>query len=132
MSMQDPIADMFTRIRNGGTAPNKKDIAMPTSKLKVAIAAVLKKEGYIIDYREDGEGVNKQLLITLKYVRKVSVIESIKRLSKPSCRIYCGSTDIPNVRNGLGIVILSTPKGILSGNDAKAENVGGEILCQIW
>jgi len=132
MSMQDPIADMITRIRNGGTAPNKKDVGMPTSKMKVAIAEVLKKEGYIIDFREEGEGVDRQLLIKLKFKNKASVIEGIKRVSKPSCRIYCNSNEIPNVRNGLGIVILSTPKGILSGNVAKAENVGGEILCQLW
>lgn len=132
MSMQDPIGDMLTRIRNGGTAANKKDIAMPTSKLKVALAGVLKKEGYITDFHEDGEGVNKQLLVSLKYRNKVSVIEGIKRISKPSCRIYCGSEEIPSIRNGMGIVILSTPKGVLSGRDAKAEKVGGEILCQVW
>jgi len=132
MSMQDPIADMLTRIRNGGTAPNKKDIAMPASKMKKALAGVLKREGYITDFHEEGDGVDKQLLVTLKYKNKESVIEGIKRVSKPSCRIYCGSNDIPRVRNGMGIVILSTPKGVLSGRDAKAEHVGGEILCQLW
>ena len=132
MSMQDPIADMFTRIRNGGTAANKKDVAMPTSKMKVALADVLKKEGYITDFREEGEGVDKQLFIVLKFRNRMSVIEGIKRVSKPSCRSYCNSNDIPKIRNGMGIVILSTPKGVLSGKVAKAENVGGEILCQIW
>ena len=132
MSMQDPIADMFTRIRNGGTAANKKDVAMPTSKMKVALAGVLKEEGYITDFREEGEGVKKQLFITLKFRNRVSVIEGIQRVSKPSCRTYCSSSDIPRVRNGMGIVILSTPKGILSGKVAKSENVGGEILCQVW
>lgn len=132
MSMQDPIADMLTRIRNGGTAANKKDVAMPTSKMKAAIAEVLKKEGYIKDFREEGEGIDKKLLITLKFRNKESVIEGIERVSKPSCRIYCNSDNIPNIRNGLGIVILSTPKGIISGNVAKSEKVGGEVLCQVW
>lgn len=132
MSMQDPIADMFTRIRNGGTAANKKDVAMPTSKMKVALADVLKKEGYIADFREEGEGVEKQLFVVLKFRKGTSAIEGIKRVSKPSCRIYCNSNDIPKIRNGMGIVILSTPKGVLSGKVAKSENVGGEILCQIW
>jgi len=132
MSMQDPIADMLTRIRNGCTAANKKDVAMPASKMKAALAEVLKSEGYIADYREEGEGVNKQLLVSLKFRNKKPVIEGLKRVSKPSCRIYCGCADIPNVRNGLGIVILSTPIGIISGRVAKASNVGGEILCQVW
>lgn len=132
MSMQDPIADMLTRLRNGGTAANKKNITMPTSKMKVALAGVLKREGYIIDFHESGDGVDKQLSVTLKFKNKESVIEGIKRISKPSCRIYCGNEDIPSIRNGMGIVIISTPKGVLSGRDAKAEKVGGEILCQVW
>ena len=132
MSMQDPIGDMLTRIRNGGTSANKKDITMPASKLKLALANVLKREGYITDFREEGDGVKKQLAVTLKYKNKTSVIEGIERISRPSCRIYCGSEDIPLVRDGFGIVILSTPKGVLSGRDAKAEKVGGEILCKVW
>ena len=132
MSMQDPIADMLTRIRNGCTAANVKDVAMPASKMKAALAEVLKSEGYIAEYKEEGEGVKKQLLISLKFRNKKPVIEGIKRVSKPSCRIYCSCDDIPVVRNGLGIVVLSTPKGVISGRVAKAENVGGEILCQVW
>ena len=131
MSMQDPISDMLTRIRNAGMAA-KKEVAMPISKMKVAIAEVLKTEGYIVGYREVGEGIEKELLLQLKYRNKQPVIEGVDRVSKPSCRIYCGSDEIPNVRNGLGIVILSTPKGVVSGRVAKSEKVGGEILCKLW
>ena len=131
MSMQDPISDMLTRIRNAGMAA-KKEVAMPISKMKAAIAEVLKTEGYIVGYREVGEGIEKQLLLQLKYRNKQPVIEGVDRVSKPSCRIYCGSDEIPNVRNGLGIVILSTPKGVISGRVAKSEQVGGEILCKLW
>ena len=131
MSMQDPIADMLTRIRNAGMAM-KKEVSVPMSKMKSAIAEVLKSEGYIADYREAGEGVAKELILQLKYRSKRPVIEGIERVSKPSCRIYCGSEDIPNVRNGLGIVVLSTPKGVISGRAAASEKVGGEILCKLW
>ena len=131
MSMQDPIADMLTRIRNAGMAA-KKEVSVPMSKMKSAIAEVLKSEGYIADYREVGEGVAKELILELKTRNKRPVIEGIERVSKPSCRIYCGSDEIPNVRNGLGIVILSTPKGVISGRVAATEKVGGEILCKLW
>jgi len=131
MSMQDPIADMLTRIRNAGMA-GKKEVSVPMSKMKSAIAEVLKSEGYIADYKEVGEGVAKELILQLKYRNKRAVIEGIERVSKPSCRIYCGSEEIPNVRNGLGIVILSTPKGVISGRVAASEKVGGEILCKLW
>jgi small subunit ribosomal protein S8 len=129
--MQDPIADMLTRIRNAGMA-GKKEVSVPMSKMKSAIAEVLKSEGYIADYKEVGEGVAKELILQLKYRNKRAVIEGIERVSKPSCRIYCGSEEIPNVRNGLGIVILSTPKGVISGRVAASEKVGGEILCKLW
>jgi small subunit ribosomal protein S8 len=129
--MQDPIADMLTRIRNAGMAA-KKEVSVPMSKMKSAIAEVLKSEGYIADYREAGEGVAKELILLLKTRNKRPVIEGIERVSKPSCRIYCGSDEIPNVRNGLGIVILSTPKGVISGRVAATEKVGGEILCKLW
>jgi len=131
MSMQDPISDLLTRIRNAGRV-GKKEVSLPASKMKKSIAEVLKSEGYITDAREEGEGVKKELILTLKYRKKVCVIEGIERVSKPSCRIYCGSEEIPNVRNGLGIVILSTPKGVISGRVAAAEHVGGEILCKVW
>ena len=131
MSMQDPIADMLTRVRNAGMA-TKKEVSIPMSKMKSAIAEVLKSEGYIADYRVEGEGIAKELILQLKYRNKRPVIENIERVSKPSCRIYCGSEDVPNVRNGLGIVILSTPKGVISGRVAASEKVGGEILCKLW
>ena len=131
MSMQDPIADMLTRLRNAGSA-NLKKVSMPRSKEKVAIADVLKTEGYITDYAVAEDGVKRELVIELKYVNGASVIEGIERVSKPSCRIYCGSREIPRVRNGLGTVVLTTPKGIMSGRRAVKENVGGEILCYVW
>ena len=131
MSMQDPIADMLTRIRNAGSAGLKK-VEMPSSREKAAIAKVLKEEGYISDYAVSEDGVKKVLSIVLKYANGKSVIEGIERVSKPSCRIHCGSREIPRVRNGLGTVILTTPSGVLSGRAATRENVGGEILCYVW
>ncbi|MFA7229806.1 MAG: 30S ribosomal protein S8 [Victivallaceae bacterium] len=131
MSLQDPIADMLTRIRNAGAASLKK-VEMPSSKMKVAIADVFKKEGYIKDYVVVENGAKKDLVIDLKYYNKVSVIEGVKRISKPSCRTYCGSAEIPKVRNGMGTVVLSTPQGIVSGKQAAQGNIGGEILCYIW
>ena len=131
MSMQDPIADMLTRIRNAGAAGLKK-IAMPASNEKAAIAAVLKEEGYIGDFAVSGEGAKRTLGIEIKYYGGKPVITGLERVSKPSCRVHCGCAEIPRVRNGLGIVVLSTPKGIISGRKAKAENVGGEIICYVW
>ena len=130
MSMQDPIADMLTRIRNAGKARLQK-VVMPSSKMKAAIAEVLKKEGYITDYSVAGD-VKKELTVDMKYYQNQPVIEGIERVSKTSCRIYCGSEEIPRVRNGLGTVILSTPKGVVSCRTAKAEHVGGEVLCYVW
>ena len=131
MSMQDPIADMLTRIRNAGAAGLKK-IVMPASNEKAAIAAVLKEEGYIGDFAVSGEGAKRTLGIEIKYYGGKPVITGLERVSKPSCRVHCGVAEIPRVRNGLGIVVLSTPKGIISGRKAKAENVGGEIICYVW
>ena len=131
MSMQDPIADMLTRIRNAGAAGLKK-IAMPASNEKAALAAVLKAEGYIGDFAVSGEGAKRTLGIEIKYYGGKPVIAGLERVSKPSCRVHCGCAEIPRVRNGLGIVVLSTPKGIISGRKAKAENVGGEIICYVW
>lgn len=131
MSMQDPLSDMLTRIRNAGMA-SLTEVAMPSSIMKKAIAAVLKEEGFIKSYKENGKGAVKELVVELKYYNKKPVIEGIRRISKPSCRIYCGSTQIPKVKNGLGIVILSTPKGIISGKQAVEMNVGGEIICYVW
>ena len=131
MSMQDPIADMLTRIRNAGAAGLKK-IVMPASNEKAAIAAVLKEEGYIGDFAVSAEGAKSTLGIEIKYYGGKPVITGLERVSKPSCRVHCGCAEIPRVRNGLGIVVLSTPKGIISGRKAKAENVGGEIICYVW
>ncbi|QSH40736.1 30S ribosomal protein S8 [Lentisphaerota bacterium ZTH] len=131
MSLQDPISDMLTRIRNAGTA-SLKVVAMPGSKMKIAIADVLKEEGYICDYSVAEDGPKKTLSIDLKYYNKKPVISGIERVSKPSCRSYCGSSEIPKVRNGLGTVILSTPQGVISGRKAAADKVGGEILCYVW
>jgi len=131
MSMQDPIADMLTRLRNAGMAGLKK-VDMPGSKIKSAIAEVLKNEGYISNFTVVEDGVKKTLVIDLKYVNNKSVIEGVERVSKPSCRIHCGSADVPRVRNGLGTVILTTPNGIMSGKSAVKANVGGEILCYVW
>jgi len=131
MSMQDPIADMLTRIRNAGAA-SLKEVSMPSSKMKAAIAEVMKEEGYIRDYRVDGEGVIQNLNVALKLYRGEPVIEGVKRISKPSCRVYCGSQEIPRVRNGLGTVILSTPQGIISDRKARKQNIGGEIICYVW
>ena len=131
MSMQDPIADMLTRIRNAGAA-GLKTVAIPLSKEKAAIAAVLKSEGYIADSTITGEGAKRDLVLTLKYFEGKPVIEGLERVSKPSCRVHCSSRDIPRVRNGLGSVVLTTPKGIMSGREAAKANVGGEILCYVW
>ena len=131
MSMQDPIADMLTRVRNAGAAGLKK-IEMPSSKEKAAIAAVLKEEGYISDFAVLEDGAKRILSVTLKYYQGAPVIEGIQRISKPSCRIHCTCKDIPKVLGGLGTVVLSTPNGILSGRKAKEANVGGEVLLYVW
>ena len=131
MSMQDPIADMLTRIRNAAAAGLEK-VAIPLSKEKKAIAEVLMEEGYLSSVSVEGEGVKSQVVVVLKYAGTKAVIEGIERVSKSSCRVHCGSREIPRVRNGLGIVVLSTPKGIMSGRKAAKENVGGEILCRVW
>ena len=131
MSMQDPIADMLTRIRNAAAAGLEK-VAIPLSKEKKAIAEVLMEEGYLSAVSVEGEGVKSQIVVELKYVGTKAVIEGIERVSKSSCRVHCGSQEIPRVRNGLGTVILTTPNGVMSGRQAAKENVGGEILCYVW
>lgn len=131
MSMQDPVADMLTRIRNANSA-GLEQVSMPMSKMKEAIAAVLKSEGYIVDAKVSGEAPKCELVITLKYVDEKPVIGGLERVSKSSCRVYCGSGEVPRVRNGQGSVVLSTPKGIMSGREAVKAHVGGEILCRVW
>lgn len=128
MAMSDPIADMLTRIRNAQLA-GKETVAMPSSKVKSAIAAVLKDEGYIDDYKIASADGKATLEVALKYYAGAPVIERIERVSKPGLRIYKGCGDIPRVMNGLGIAIVSTPKGVMTDRKARAANVGGEVLC---
>ena len=131
MSMQDPIADMLTRLRNA-TAAGLPQVTLPGSIEKIAIANVFKNEGYVSDVAVAEDGPKKIMTITLKTYNGKPVIEGIERISKPSRRIHCGSKDIPRVRNGQGTVVISTSKGILSGEKAAELNVGGEIICYIW
>lgn len=129
--LSDPIADMLTRIRNAAKAGHTV-VEMPSSKMKASIAEVLTSEGYITGFSVEDAIVGKSLAVTLKYAADGPVIEGSKRVSKPSCRIFCGATEIPRVRGGLGIAILSTSTGIMSDRAARKANVGGEILCQVW
>ncbi len=130
MSMSDPIADMLTRIRNAQSV-NKPEVVMPSSKLKVAIASVLKDEGYIDDFAVQTSEGKAQLNISLKYYAGRPVIETISRVSKPGLRVYRGSNDIPKVMNGLGVTIVSTSKGVMTDRKARAAGVGGEVLCVV-
>jgi small subunit ribosomal protein S8 len=130
MSLQDPIADMLTRIRNA-QAVAKKQVQMPTAKIKTAIAEVLKTEGYIENYSTEEVEKKAMLTLILKYHEDKPVIESIKRISRPSLRVYKGKNELPKVKNGLGIAIISTPKGVMSDLRARTLGVGGEILCYV-
>ena len=131
MSMCDPIADMLTRIRNAQLS-EKQSVLMPASKLKVSIAKVLNDEGYIEDFAVRENSGKPQLEISLKYYAGRPVIEKIERISRPGLRIYKPSREIPKVMNGLGIAIVSTPKGVMSDQRARTENVGGEVLCSVF
>ncbi|MEH8022433.1 MULTISPECIES: 30S ribosomal protein S8 [Rheinheimera] len=126
MSMQDPVADMFTRIRNGQSA-NKVAVKMPSSKMKVSIAKVLKDEGYIADFAVSGD-VKPELEVTLKYFQGKSVIETIDRVSRPSLRIYKKRGELPKVMGGLGVAIVSTSKGLMTDRAARKVGIGGEII----
>ncbi|AKM00047.1 30S ribosomal protein S8 [Burkholderia stabilis] len=130
MSMSDPIADMLTRIRNAQMV-EKVSVAMPSSKVKVAIAQVLKDEGYIDDFAVKAEGAKAELNIALKYYAGRPVIERLERVSKPGLRVYRGRNDIPQVMNGLGVAIVSTPKGVMTDRKARATGVGGEVICYV-
>ena len=129
--MTDPIADMLTRIRNAITA-NKESVEIPASNEKKAIADILLSEGYVKDVKIVEDGYNGKIAITLKYEDKKSVISGLRRASKPGLRTYAGVENMPRVLGGFGTVILSTNKGIMTGKNAKAANVGGEVLCEIW
>lgn len=130
MSMNDPIADMLTRIRNA-QGVRMKTVTMPASNTKLAIAEVLKDEGYILNFRESGEGASKELELELKYMGGKGVIDQLRRVSKPGRRLYFGAADLPRVQDGLGIAIVSTSKGVMSDSRARREGHGGEVLCTV-
>lgn len=128
----DPIADMLTRVRNALAARHPK-VDVPASKLKTEIARILKEEGYIANFKVAEEGVKKTIKIYLKYSNdNAPVITRIERVSRPGCRVYVGQNDIPRVQGGLGINILTTPRGVMTGRHARKEGIGGELLCRIW
>ena len=131
MNISDPIADMLTRVRNASRARHT-EVVVPASRTKREIARILKDEGFIADVTEEQDGPAVVLRLTLKYVDgKVPVVSGLKRISKPGLRNYVGATEIPRVLGGLGISILSTPEGVMSGTQAK-KNLGGEVLCYVW
>ncbi|MBD5631934.1 MAG: 30S ribosomal protein S8 [Clostridia bacterium] len=130
--MTDPIADMLTRVRNAIRA-NKDVVEVPSSNMKKAIAEIMLKEGYVADVKHVADEHNGKIVLTLKYVgKKKSVINGLKRVSRPGLRVYSDVETMPKVMDGLGIAILSTNKGIMTDKQAKAQNVGGEVLCYIW
>ena len=130
MSMSDPISDMLTRIRNGQKA-RKVSVSMPASTVKIAVANVLKDEGYITDFEASGEGAEKTLSVELKYFEGTPVIEKVQRVSKPGLRVYRGKDDLPKVLGGLGIVIVSTSAGVMSDRQARKQGIGGEVICVV-
>ena len=130
--VSDPIADMLTRVRNALSARHPK-VDVPSSKLKMELARILKEEGYILNFKLTEEGARKFIRIYLKYTPgNEPVISHIERVSRPGCRVYVGSQEIQRVLGGLGINILTTPRGVMTGNAARKEGVGGEVLCQVW
>jgi small subunit ribosomal protein S8 len=132
MTLTDPIADMLTRIRNAVMA-QKREVNIPSSRMKVEIAKILKDEGYIKNFKVIDDNLQGVLNVKLKYTEtNDNVISGLKRISKPGCRIYCKGDSIPKVLDGLGIVIVSTSKGILSGRMCEERGIGGEVVCQIW
>ncbi len=128
MTMQDPISDMLTRVRNA-QAVRKKDVVMPFSKQKMAVAVVLKEEGYIADFLVEGEVTKKNLVVVLKYFEGKPVIDLIKRVSRPGLRTYKGKDELPDVQNGLGMAVVSTSKGMMSSVRARRMGLGGEVIC---
>lgn len=129
--MSDPIADFLTRLRNGGSAL-KAEVTAPYSKIKMDIARILKQEGYISNYELDTTGAHPQIKVTTKLANRSSAITGLKRVSKPGLRRYVGAKEVPRVLGGMGIAILSTPQGLLTGREAKKQNVGGELLAYVW
>ena len=132
MNVTDPIADMLTRIRNA-TAARHKELSMPSSKVKREIARILAEEGFIDSFDTEPNGVQEKLTLRLKYVEgRTPVVTGLKRISKPGLRVYARKTEIPRVLGGLGLAILSTSHGIMTGSDARKQNLGGEVLCYVW
>ncbi len=132
MSVNDPISDMLTRIRNAGMA-RQTETTMPSTKILVAIAGILKQEGYIADFDVVEQKPQNKLVVKLSYAAdKTHVIREIKRVSKPGLRVYAGKDQLPRVRSGLGIAIVSTPQGVLTGYEARRRGIGGEVLCTVW
>jgi|TARA_A100001011_G_scaffold399033_1_gene505897 small subunit ribosomal protein S8 len=131
MSLSDPIGDMLARLKNSQMRNHKK-IELPSSKFKAKIAEILKSEGYIIDYEVKSDKNKTNLLISLKYSSGIPVINSIVRVSKPGRRIFSSAGSLPKVNNGLGIAIISTPKGVMTDIDARKQNIGGEIICKVF
>ena len=132
MSVNDPISDMLTRIRNAGMARNN-ETTMPSTKVLIAIAGILREEGYIADFEVIEKRPQNQLKITLRYsADKQHSIRELKRVSKPGLRVYAGKDRIPRVRSGLGIAVVSTPEGVMTGYEARRRGIGGEVLCTVW
>ena len=131
MSLNDPIGDMLSRIKNSQSRNHKK-VELPSSKFKIKIADVLKNEGYIIDYKTSSEEKKPTLEIVLKYNYGTPVISSIQRISKPGRRVFSSAESLPKINNGLGIAIVSTPKGVMSDIDARKQKIGGEIICKVF
>ena len=133
MNMTDPIADMLTRIRNGVQANMSAVDVTPCSKVNVEIAKILKKEGYIDNYAVEGEGIEKKIVVTLKYgPRGEKVITGIKRISKPGLRVYAKGDNLPKVLNGLGVAIISTSNGMMTDREARKQHIGGEVIAYVW
>ena len=133
MNMTDPIADMLTRIRNGVQANMSAVDVTPCSKVKVEIAKILKKEGYIDNYAVEGEGIEKKIVVTLKYgPRGEKVITGIKRISKPGLPVYAKGDNLPKVLNGLGVAIISTSNGMMTDREARKQHIGGEVIAYVW
>ena len=132
MQITDPIADMLTRLRNASMARHSS-VVMPSSKIKEAIATILKSEGFIQDFEVLQDGVKKTLRLQLKYTTdRQSVVSGLKRISRPGRRVYAGHDEIPLVLSGMGVAIMSTPKGVMTGKDARRQGVGGEVLAYVW
>ena len=131
MHLTDPMADMLTRIRNGNIAKHS-EVKIPFSKIKESMASILKNEGYIANYEIKEEGTKKDIAVTLKYMDGETVIKGLKRISKPGRRVYTSVENLPKVLGGLGIAIVSTPKGVITDKECRKHNVGGEVLCYVW